>query len=669
MAINFLHNVDLNQNQLLKARIENLGSDPASGVTGQIYYNTSSNKVRYYDGTDWKQIDDGVESVTTTDGTFIDLTPNTATTGAVTVTADLSATGTPSSTSYLRGDNTWATLDANDNYQNWIVGADVGGTKNIGSQETLTISGDTGITTTISGAGSPYNIEIDLDDTAVTPGSYGSTTAIPTFTVDQQGRLTAAGTVGITTFWSITDGTTTEQIDGGDTLTVSVTDEIEATVSATDTLTIGHADVTRTDTTSADTPGHAGTFTAIDSLTSNARGHVTAINTKTVTMPSNLNDEYTIGVGSGGANSSTITLTQSGAGAGSDSSITITGSTNEIEITEPAAGNILIGLPDDVTITDTLTISNTSGTTTSTALTVGGNLDMGPGATNSKIINLLDPTDAQDAATKNYVDNAIVGSLIYKGGYDASAGSPVGTANIGWTYTVTAAGNGGGYWTNSLEIGDLIIAESTNPSSESDWTVVQKDIQVATASTIGYGNTNIEGTGNKDGLSLSYSSGTATLGLDINSLPEMTSTASTAAAAQADYAFPVLDTRSSNDDNKKMTLEKLIDIIEASRIASGLKISLHPSSGTYSAAVTKTSAGGETTFDIDLTDASLDGALGTDPTLLKAEVIFAGTATGTIATGDTVHADVRRSGNNLTIAFTGSINNGDYAVLISKVGD
>ena len=51
----------------------------------------------------------GVTTVTTTDGTFIDLTPNAPTGGAVTVTADLSATGTPSATTFLRGDNVWAT--------------------------------------------------------------------------------------------------------------------------------------------------------------------------------------------------------------------------------------------------------------------------------------------------------------------------------------------------------------------------------------------------------------------------------------------------------------------------------------------------------------------------------------------------------------------------------
>jgi hypothetical protein len=54
----------------------------------------------------------GVTTVTTTDGTFINLTPNVPSSGAVTVTADLSATGVPSAGTYLRGDNTWAAISS-----------------------------------------------------------------------------------------------------------------------------------------------------------------------------------------------------------------------------------------------------------------------------------------------------------------------------------------------------------------------------------------------------------------------------------------------------------------------------------------------------------------------------------------------------------------------------
>ena len=65
-----------------------------------------------YDGSAWTRVpatNSGVTSVTTTDGTFINLTPNTATTGAVTVTADLSAQDGTSDTStrFLSKDNTW----------------------------------------------------------------------------------------------------------------------------------------------------------------------------------------------------------------------------------------------------------------------------------------------------------------------------------------------------------------------------------------------------------------------------------------------------------------------------------------------------------------------------------------------------------------------------------
>ena len=104
------------------------------------------------------------------------------------------------------------------------------------SQE-LTISGDTGITTSASG----QTLSIDLDDTAVTPGSYGSGTSIPTFTVDQQGRLTAAGSASVSTTLDIAadSGTDNGVVLGTDTLTISGTsNEIETSVSG-DTVTIG----------------------------------------------------------------------------------------------------------------------------------------------------------------------------------------------------------------------------------------------------------------------------------------------------------------------------------------------------------------------------------------------------------------------------------------------
>ena len=42
MAINYLNTVNLNKNQLENAAIQNLTSDPATGVKGQIYYNLTS---------------------------------------------------------------------------------------------------------------------------------------------------------------------------------------------------------------------------------------------------------------------------------------------------------------------------------------------------------------------------------------------------------------------------------------------------------------------------------------------------------------------------------------------------------------------------------------------------------------------------------------------------
>ena len=41
---------------LTTQKIVNLSTDPGSGVAGEVYYNTTSNKLRFYNGTDWADV-------------------------------------------------------------------------------------------------------------------------------------------------------------------------------------------------------------------------------------------------------------------------------------------------------------------------------------------------------------------------------------------------------------------------------------------------------------------------------------------------------------------------------------------------------------------------------------------------------------------------------------
>lgn len=79
--------------------------------------------------------------------------------------------------------------------------------------ETLSFKGGTGISTAVTANTVTYN----LTNTGVTAGSYGSTSAVPTFTVDSRGRLTSAANVDITiTSTRVTDFTEAVQdVAGG----------------------------------------------------------------------------------------------------------------------------------------------------------------------------------------------------------------------------------------------------------------------------------------------------------------------------------------------------------------------------------------------------------------------------------------------------------------------
>jgi len=212
MAINFLNSIDFNQIESLHIRIENQANDTNAGtsVDGQLYYNTSNDVLKVSDGSGgWKEVGGGVETLTAAQGTFISFTAASSATGDVDLgTFDLSAGGSPSATTFLRGDNTWAATGTVTS-----VGLSMPSAFSV-SNSPVTSSG----TLTVTGAGSTAQY------------------------IDGTGALQTFPTLDNYQYWVLSDGTTSTNITSTATATFQGTaNEIEVGESS-GTITIGLPD-------------------------------------------------------------------------------------------------------------------------------------------------------------------------------------------------------------------------------------------------------------------------------------------------------------------------------------------------------------------------------------------------------------------------------------------
>jgi hypothetical protein len=361
MARLFVTGINLNKNELQNARVQNLSSAPSSPVAGQIYFDTVSNVLKFYDGANWVPASGSTEVI-----------------------------------------------------------QDLIGSSLVGGVALTSTYDDTAGTTTVN-----------LDNTAVTAGTYGSTAAkTVSFTVDQQGRLTAASEQNIQI--------ATSQVTG---LQEFIEDSINTVVAAGEGIDVTYDDTANTYTVSAEDASTSNkgvaSFNSDDFNTTS--GHVELEDTvvKTITTDSGALTPSTHGISILGGEG--VDVTHSGAsitvaaedasssnkGVASFDSTDFTVTSGNVilnaERVEDIVGNLVLGGTGiDATYTDgagTLsididsTVTTNSGTQTLTNKTLGSGTSLSANldANSNKIINLSAPTSSTDAANKAYVDSVSQG--------------------------------------------------------------------------------------------------------------------------------------------------------------------------------------------------------------------------------------------------------------------
>jgi hypothetical protein len=461
MSRQFLTGLNLNKNELLNARIQNLALAPSNPVAGQIYYNTVDNTLRYWNGTAWLTLAQG--------GSVAD---------AITSAIDAITTDV-----IEEGDNNLYYTDAR--VENAMIDPLTLGTQ---TNITVTHNPSTGAYDFVAENGVADSTTDDLEegttnlyftDQRAIDAVGGSATSenTPNTVVKRNGDgAFAAGTITTPEIHSPSSGNVDVTSDANVTITANdgyvalyatngayVNEDEIVTLSATQSLTNKTLEdptfkdrVSFTDNSNTETMYIEHSYTGTNRIVSNDDIAIRSTNGDVILYPGN--DDGGTGkayvhwgndaTGAGAQNEITTagnsqTLTNKTIGSGglvfndgsNNSSIYTDG--NDLTVYADhtlylTSGNAAVNLqPDgeaqvwgDRIVTEEasqLLINKTLGAST----VLGANLS---GDNDYTIVNLVDPTNPQDAATKAYVDATAQG-LSVLGSVRAASGADAGALN------------------------------------------------------------------------------------------------------------------------------------------------------------------------------------------------------------------------------------------------